>query len=933
MISADSRSFSRTHRAKVEAHAAQVFPATLETVNLNELSRRLRAFLKLEEERLHIAHRLGATGSETARARSIVLDVLLTHVFHIAARNFTDERGAQMSCAIVAIGGYGRCELAPYSDLDLLLLQGERHTTVTRELFERVLHPLWDAGLTIGQRSLSVRECLSTMRSDPHFHTALATTRFVAGDRTLFEQLNALRKRQRRKNADAFISSIRRACDERHFKHGAIIYLQEPNVKESMGGLRDLHAAMWAAEARYGCATLEELHGREIISAEEFAQVTRAYDFLLCVRQEMHWMTGRKTDRLALDLQSTLARKFGYEETPHLLASEQFMRGYYRRAREVHLFSELLLERVAGTDPRPARWFVRPRREHLAGVFVIKERQLHLAGDAASLSKNPLLFFEAVALAQVADVSFSHEVRTCITRHLSTIERGFQRSTEAAQLFISLLNRRGRVGHALRLMHETGLLGRYLPEFARIQMLIQHDLYHHYTIDEHTLRAVEALDQLITSEDRARSYLRAALAEVENVALLYLSLLLHDIGKGHGHGHVARGTKITERICERLPLDAGSRSKVVRTVKHHVLMAHVSQRRDLRDMRTAADFAAQVGTLDELNMLLLLTYADMNAVGPGVWSEWKSALLQDLYTRARSHVSGGEVPLKVSEHIAELKDEVIAALVGEVPTSEIERHFALLSERYTRHLNAETVLMHLRLITRLQTDALACHWTPHANHATGLTIAVRDRRGLFADVAGALAAQGLEILSADLNTRDDRIAIDSLVLREAATHIAVDQRRWPAIERAIAAALAGEYDVAAAVTRWRTRHAPRRTKSQLTRPQTMPAIVCDNESADSTTIVEVHAADEYGLAYQIAHVIASCGFDIVCAKIATEKSDALDVFYVTDADGLKLTEDAMQTLVEALTISLSPTRVKEQHVSTGGEIDPAGPSLNEVATR
>ncbi|HVF29255.1 MAG TPA: [protein-PII] uridylyltransferase, partial [Pyrinomonadaceae bacterium] len=904
---------AETHRQMVVRHAERKL-SDVAQLDEPELSERLRGFLRVEEERLRIAQRMAAAGQQTAAARSFVHDTFVSFLFKSASQSGNSSVASRAeNCAVIAVGGYGRCELAPFSDLDLLFLHmGRRSDAPTREMIERVLHLLWDAGLTIGHKVHTIEECLLAWRGDPHFQTAMVSARLITGDEELFRRLADSIETKRRKSPETLIATARGERDERAKKFGTAVYLQEPNVKESAGGLRDLHTALWAAYARSGCRTLDELRVKEHISEDERLRATQSYDFLLRVRQEAHWLAGRKTDRLALDLQPQVAERFGYTSSPHLRASEQFMRDYYRRARDLHQFSEALLARSSERAKRTFLWFKRARREQLAETFSIKDRELYLEGESSLLSENPLLFFEAVALAQTANATFSHELRDAVRHHLTALDRDFRSSSEAARAFLQLLARRGRVGQALRMMHEVGLLGRYLPEFGRISLLIQHDLYHHYTVDEHTLRAIDALDELSAgsnNHDRTGMQLRAALGEVERVELLYLSLLLHDLGKGRGRGHIARGVVIAEGVCERLGLDDESAAKVVLMVKHHVLMAHLSQRRDLSEPRLAADFAREVGSLDGLNMLLLLTYADLNAVAPGVWSDWKGLLLCELYRRARSHVGGGEGANTESDETAQIKGRVTATLGGDDARQRVERHFDLLPGRYARTVSDATVVTHLQLIESLeqsQPETLACRWHAESSGVTSLIVAVRDRRGLFADIAGALAAQGVEILSANLNTRADHFAIDNFELREAATHEPVAAHRWPRIERALHNAVNGSEDVAALVERWRTRNAPRRFKAFAARPRSAPRVVFDNEIADATTVVEIHAADEPGLAYKIASVLAAAGLDIVFARVATEKSDAFDVFYVTNSAGEKLSEADMQRLEVALIRSLAP---------------------------
>jgi [protein-PII] uridylyltransferase len=910
---------ARTYRHKVLAHAAERLAAGGPLPHTSEISEQFRAFLKVEDRRLKMALGLGASGTETAAARSFVLDLVAERAFQTATLH--GEGGvfvgaAVDSCAMVAVGGYGRAELAPHSDLDILFLHTGRRSTQMRQLVERVLRLLWDAGLTVGHSFRTVSECTSAARTDPHLQTSLLSTRLLAGNGALLDLLRASLERERRKRADDFAAALLSERAARYVKFGASVCLQEPNVKESAGGLRDLHTAVWLGHVRTGSATLAELRARGLVSEAEQRTAARAYDFLWRVRHAAHLLTGRKTDRLSLDLQPALAAEFGYESEPHLLDSEKFMRDYYRRARELHQFSEALVARASEYTEREgqlSRWFSRPRAERLAEPFSIGEGRLRLHGDAQLFRQQPLMIFDAFALAQAADVPFGHGLQEAVTRSLGAVDRDFRASPEAAEAFLKLLRRRGRVGRALRLMHEVGFLGRYLPEFGRISLLIQHDLYHHYTVDEHTLKAVEALDELHAGRGKQRAHLRAAFDEVEDPALLYLAILLHDIGKGRGRGHIPRGATIAERICRRLQLGAEAAAKVVLLVKHHVTMAHLAQRRDLNEPRVAADFAAEVETLDGLNMLLLLTYADLNGVGPGVWSDWKGTLLWELYQRARTHLTGLDAPDDRARGISWYKEQVVSALAGELPPSEVERHLALLPERYTRTTRAEDAAAHLRLIEELGAATCKTLWRRRAGGGTELTVCARDRRGLFADIAGTLAAHGVEILGAEVNTREDGVAVDVFMLREAATHGAVEEYRRPAIETALAKSVAGESDVAALVERWRTNNAPRRRTALVqARRRRLPRVACDNEASPAATMIEVHAMDEPGLAHKIARALVALRLDIVCAKIATEKSDALDVFYVTDEGGKKLPESALRAAEEALADQLSPLTDKKQ---------------------
>jgi [protein-PII] uridylyltransferase len=899
----------RTYRDKVLAHAATRLLRNKPPSEPFDISGLLRTFLKIEDQRLKTALRFGASGCQTAAARSFVLDLAVESAYCEATRLCEVGgyiAGAENDCALVALGGYGRGELAPYSDLDILFLHSGHRATQVRQIIEQVLRLLWDAKLTVGHSFHTISECVATARRDPHLQTALISMRLLAGNGALYNSLLTALEKERRKRGDSFIAAIRNEHDVRQVKFSSNVCLQEPNVKDGAGGLRDLHTALWTAYARYGCRTLEELRARDIISESEQQEAASAYDFLWRVRHALHLLTRRKTERLALDLQPTLAQEFGYKPSSYLLASEKFMRDYYHHARTLHHFSENLYMRASESEPTILRRFRRQSTSDLIEPLSIRDSRLQLDSDAKLFIKDPLRLFDAFSLAQATGLPFGHGLREAIRQSLKAVDHKFRASVEASDAFLKLLRRRGRVGYVLRLMHEVGFLPRFLPEFGRINLLIQHDLYHHYTVDEHTLKAVEALDDLYNNQEKQHAHLRLIFDEVEDAALLHLSLLLHDIGKGRGRGHIPRGAKIAERICRRLHLSAQDEAKVVLLVRLHVMMAQLAQRRDINETQVVADFAAQLGTLDALNMLLLLTYADLNAVAPGVWSEWKGTLLWELYRRTRTALTGSHGPLSEAEATAHFKEQIVNWLGGQLPYSDVERHVALMPDRYVRVTRPDAAATHLHLIEELKSDLFIYRWVRHGDASTELTICTQNRHALFADIAGTLAAHGIEILNAELNTREDGIALDVFVLRESSTHHAIDMRRYATIEASLRKAVAGESDVAALVERWRTNNAPRkRVVPAHMRKRNLRHVVCDNESARTSTLIEVQAADEPGLAYKVASVLAALGLDIVCAKIATEKSDALDVFYVTDADGRKLAEATMQAVEVELIRKLS----------------------------
>jgi [protein-PII] uridylyltransferase len=872
----------------------------------------LRRYLRLETERLRMRHRLGLGGLEIATARSYQVDLLVSRACRAAAEEAGPEARDELGrCAVVALGGYGRAELAPYSDVDLLFLHPGRPSPVVTAFVERALQILWDAGLTVGHSFRSPRECVAEARADLHSRTSLTEARCVTGSDALFGQLLQAFDAEllaNRRATEEFLETLRADLEERHGRHENAVCLQEPNLKEGVGGLRDLHAVLWVGHARYGSARLATLHGEGWITEAELRSARRASDFLWKVRNEAHFSTGRKTDLLTLDLQGELAPRLGYQPKGGLLASELFMRDYYRRASEIFEFCRAFLLR--NLRPRPRRLLSRLglRRPRLRRGFELREGRLFARGASAEFRGGAPALLDAVELAQVEGAELSEELVLQMRARAGLVDRAFRSSPEANRTLLRMLGRRGRVGTALRALHETGILGRLLPEWARISLLVQHDLFHRYTVDEHTLRAIEALDEAAAGGQAALARLGVVFDEIEDAVPLYLGMLLHDVGKGRGGGHVARGVRIGTRTVSRLGLDPDAAAKALFLIATHLEMSQISQQRDLSEPALIEAFAGRVGSLERLNLLLLLTYADHRAVGPGVWSEWKATLLFELYDRTRQRLLGGEGH---GDRADAAREAAVAALRREFPPEDVERHFALLPERYLRTTDAERMGRHFRLLHSRGEQPAAADWRDiEGGDATEVTFTARDRRGLFAAVAGTLTASGIDILSVDLFSRADGVVLDTLRVSELPGHRPVAAERWPTLTGALVNAVAGRLDVPRAVERWRgqQRRRPRRHWGRLAG---RPSVRFDNDGSAIATIVEVRAPDQPGLAFTIAETLAELGLDIVFATITTAKALGLDVFYVTDAGGAKLAPEVLD-VVEAELLGALGARARRE---------------------
>jgi len=897
----------------------------------SEMVARIRKFLQIETRRGLKHHREGARGHEIVRWRSAVIDLVIRCVLEWASARVGGERAFRG--AVLALGGYGRGELAPCSDVDLLFVHEGRASGAFQPFIEMTLHVLWDGGLVVGHSVRSVDESVELARQDVRVCTSLWEARRLWGEAWVVHRL------RRRLEADVFedvrqrrrvLEALREAWDARRTRMGGTALVQEPNVKEGVGGLRDWHVVGWVARIGYGAPSVRAWCAEGMTSGAAYELAHAAYDFLLRVRNEMHFTMGRRVDQLTLDVQPVVAEQLGYRDARGMCASERFMRDYYRHAHELHQFSEGLLERAWTDIHGPvARWDRVERREasraqaSLAAWFSRRRSRARVATFSPDLSHAPeplfaivrghlvlrgdpppgaLWILHAFAVAQREQIPLSDELKWDIRRRLLDGAGDPSRSPEAYRLFLRLLEPRGRVASTLRQMHELGVLVRVVPEFGRITFLVQHDSYHAFTIDEHTLRALEALDRLArrgAAWDPEERRLSELFESVREVVPLYLGVLLHDIGKGQGSGHVPRGVRIAARVSRRLGMDERARQEVVFLVAHHLLMSHVSQRRDVTEESVLAEFIARITeggrvtdldqAMERLKRLTLLTYADMKGVGPGVWTRWKGAMLLELYERASEYLQRRLARSTDDAPWGERALEQIAReLATEFPTEEVIHHLAQLPERYRRAATPERIAEHLRLIARLSERPVVIRWRLCPERScTELSVCTFDQRGLFARVAGTLTAHGANILSADVYTRRDGIVIDTFWLTEVGVEQPIGPERWPRIERDLEAAVCGRLDVAAAVRMWRLR--ARRNRSKTSSRAPLPPIVrCDAEASAHCTVIEVKAEDMPGLAYAVAHALEALGVNIAFAKIATEKNLAFDVFYVTDATGRKL---------------------------------------------
>ena len=837
---------------------------------------------------LKVRHAEGASGQESVRAHARLIDDVVLALTRLLAADGARDGLAPTPLAVMALGGYGRGELNLQSDVDLMVIyEGELSPYVQRAMQE-LLYTLWDLGLQVGHSLRSLDDCVAMARTDFSSRTSMQEARFLAGDRRLFARFQrVLRENVYRRDFGKFLETTLTERDQRYRKFGASPYIGEPNVKESAGGLRDMHTAMWLGAAKFGARTLRELADKGLITPREQAAADAALTFLWRVRNELHFFSGHKNDVLGRDLQPRIAKNLGYENDETSLGVERFMHDYYLHARVIHRVSRRLIARCQETLSRRGSAERRQRQQALADGLVFFDGALHLADrDPRRLREDATRLMKVFWHLHRLGCELSLDLERAVEDALHLVDDGFRRSPLVRDLFLDVCRNWGRVAQTFSEMHEIGLLGRYLPEFGALTCLVQYDVYHRFSADQHSLFAVEHLEALAPGQSAESEGAALVFNEVEKPELLMLGMLLHDIGKAQGHGHVAKGIPLVRALTARMGLDPADAGAVEFLVAHHLTMSHVAQRRDIDDPKTVADFAATAGDPQRLRMLYLLTYADMRAVGPGVLTPWQARILHELYARALARLTGGRV---ARPNRTQLVGRLHAAVGEDLELQAVKAHLAMVTDRYLASTSVQRMAEHLRMLRRLEGASVVTELFHHPGlGSSDLVVVTRDVPGLFALIAGTLAAHGVNIISAQIHTRADGIAIDTFQVNDPLGETLTSKARWTRLLDALRVVLTGEERVETLLER---RRAAGRAPASAAGP---PKIALDNQLSDAATVLEVKCPDRLGLLYLITRTLSALGLDIASARIATEIDQAFDTFYVHDRQGRKL--EAPETL-------------------------------------
>jgi [protein-PII] uridylyltransferase len=813
---------------------------------------------------------------------------------------------------VVATGGYGRGLLAPGSDIDLLFLLPYKQTAWGESVAEALLYCLWDMGLKVGHATRTVGECIRQANADMTIRTALLEARYLFGDVKLLDEFTTrFDKDVVQGTAPAFVAAKLAEREERHRRAGQSRYLVEPNVKDGKGGLRDLHTLFWIAKYVYRVREPEQLVERGVFAAEEYRLFRRCEDFLWSVRCNMHFVAGRAEERLSFDIQREIAVRLGYTERPGVQDVERFMKHYFLTAKDVGDLTAVLCagleERQATPTPVLSRIIakLRPTRGQRklteTDDFVIDNNRINIAAPDV-FKRDPVNLIRLFYLAQKHNLEFRPEAMRAAAHSLKLIDKAVRENEEANRLFLEILTSKNDAETVLRRMNESGVLGAFVPDFGRIVAMMQFNMYHHYTVDEHLLRCIGALEEIERGENREVTLASELIKTIQpqHRTVLYVALFLHDIAKGRIEDHSIAGARIARRLGPRLGLNASDTELVAWLVEVHLVMSTLAQSRDLSDRRTIENFAAVVQSLERMKLLTILTTADIRAVGPGVWNGWKAQLLRTLYYETEPVLTGGFSEVNRAQRVAQAQAEFRAEL-ADWPEAEREAYIARHYPAYWLKVDLPHKLAQARFVRASEQAGkrLATSVGFDATRGvTELTVFAPDHPWLLSIIAGACALAGANIVDAQIYTTTDGLALDTIAVSREFERDEDEARRAARIGGAIEKALRGEIKLPDAV--------PKRAaaKARLRAFAIEPEVTINNQWSARYTVVEVTGLDRPGLLYELTTTLSKLNLNIASAHVATFGERVVDVFYVTDLLGAQITAPTRQAAIKRPLLAL-----------------------------
>lgn len=869
----------------------------------------LKDFCAKERERIYSRHQFGISGREIVEEYTRLTDNVIQRIYHAATQKKILPETPYL--AILALGGYGREELNPYSDIDIMLVYDASRVNVKQlqPFASQLITILWDAGFEVGHSCRSIKECIRATYDDIFSKTSMLDARYIVGARPIYRQFRVqTSKHFFKRRVGKFIAQKIQEWNERHESYGATIYLQEPNIKESVGGLRDFHTAIWIAAVRYGIKDLQGLANRGMILQTVSDACEASLDFLWRLRNELHYINQRRNDQLTFDVQETVAKNLGYSDKDHALAEEDLMRDYYLHAEHLFEFAKLIIDRVKYNESKLHRLMNRMLTKRLSDGFAIVRNEISFQHGHSDFTNDPSRMMKVFVHRQQLNRRISAGIRHQITASLDLIDDEFRRLLENAKCFLSILSYPTAVAEVLRRMHRWQVLDCYMPEFGKVRSLVRFDRYHQYTVDEHTMYAIENLEEETLRKLKDGQLFLNLMNGLKKPELLRLALLLHDVGKGIDGpigGHDVRSVEMAKDALNRLGLNDVDQEMVLFLILRHREMSYTAQQRDVDDPQEIERFAGLVKDEEHLKMLYLLTFADMRAVNPSIWNEWNSTLLSKLYARTLKFLEGKQDSLKLDE----LKERVIRLIGETVGGTEIAQHFKMMPEQELISQTPELIGRQIQLVERLRADPVPVACFEERETYTQIGICTRDAQGIFRRITGVLAAEDISILSAVVNTRKDGIVIDMLNVAVGRSDKAMRDVSLQGISvnqcHQIAKTLGAVWRGDRAVEELLQERGESSFPAHLQRRSSPSEIQIDSTRSDYAIIVDIRVPDRVGLLYTISNVFYELGLGIRLAKVTTRAFTAIDSFYVTEEDGTKTTSSdriaaVKRTLAEAL---------------------------------
>jgi [protein-PII] uridylyltransferase len=896
------------HLEQVLTHAATLLAST-GARRPTEVLPLYKKFLKVEEHRLRLKHQAGGGGREICARRSELVDVLLQYVFGAAAATAAPGNGAgRVPLALIALGGYGRGELNPFSDIDVMLLHKgtKKISPHLEEMVEQVLYLLWDSGFKVGHSTRSIKEAIAQANSDMRTKTAMLESRFLAGDEELARDF---RRQFRSKCVSGYereyVEMRMRDQAARHKKFGDSVYLQEPNLKTGCGGLRDYQNLLWMTYFKEGSLSTNQLVGKDWLSESDQRRIEKAYDFLLRLRTALHYATERATDILHLNLQEQIAKRLDYSSRNGQLRSEALMRDYYEHTRNIFRVTERITEQfVNGYVTSKTRSLfsflplMRADKIPVGDFFVVRNMQLHPARRDL-FRKDSEQMMRAFRFAQERSLDLSPELEDLLSRSLGQVTRTYQYARGPRAIFKTILSRKGRAGRILRMMHRVDFLGRYIPEFGQLTCLVQHEFLHRYTADEHTLVCVDKLDALAQTNDPKLIAYRKIFEQLEDPFVLYLALLLHDSGKAVGaRPHSEASALFAQRVAARLQLSSEQRKSLILLVDHHLTLSQVAQQRNLDDPATVTDFAHIVKHQKNLNALMLLTLADGQGTSAEAWSDWKESLVWELFHETSRCLADQK---SYYEQTKVARESLEASVTASLPTDfagEIDAHFEFMPDNYFRGSDVPEIVEHLRLFRSFLENvcsppqgefaaansggfplAPAIQWKalPEQGHSV-VTFCTWEREQLLAKVAGSFSVVPLNILSADIFPRGDNVVLGVFRVCDTKARPVTHQRDFALVEQTLRRALEDEgFDFLPLIEK------AKRQSHHLTPAIEFPTrIAIDNKTHPVYALIEIQAPDRIGLLYDVLTCLDRENLLVPLSRINTQAGAAIDTLYAVD---------------------------------------------------